>query len=73
MVETVDKHCEHPDCKYRGVMTGLGYGVHWRMYLDVTGKLRGCDISKCDKYAPGKPARKNTDYGWTWADDERNV
>lgn len=50
MVETVREHCPHKDCKYRGSING----VPWCMYLFVTGNVRKCDISKCDKYEKGK-------------------
>lgn len=50
MVETVREHCKHKDCKYRGSING----VPWCMYLFVTGNVRKCDISKCDKYEKGK-------------------
>lgn len=48
--ETVDKHCKHKDCKYRGWVGGCRSCD----YLLITGKLRDCNISECDKYESGK-------------------
>lgn len=51
MVETVSEHCKHPDCKYRGRLSFVDDACFYMFY---TGKPRGCDISKCDKYKAGK-------------------
>lgn len=50
MSETVKEHCKHPDCKYRRVFNSEPMCA----YLTITGKVRGCSISECDKYAVGK-------------------
>ena len=50
MIETVQEHCKHIDCKYRSSI----YYTPCCGYMLVTGEPRGCDISKCDKYRPGK-------------------
>ena len=52
MNETVKEHCIHKDCKYRtrfDSQPSCGY-------MMITGKPRGCSISKCDKYSQGKIA-----------------
>ena len=49
-VETVMKHCKHPDCMYRGHFDGDVRCCH---YMLITGHSRGCSISACDKYRPG--------------------
>ena len=65
-VETVSKCCKHEDCIYRRHLS-------WTPYCDYIGiekKPRGCDISKCDKYKPGKKTRprlqRNYDVDWDW-------
>lgn len=51
MIETVKEHCAHPDCMYR---VKIGKGDPICSYAEREHRLRGCDISKCDKYKPGK-------------------
>ncbi len=51
MIETVNEHCEHPDCKYRGRFSHVDDAC---FYMYYTGNRRGCDISKCDKYKTGR-------------------
>lgn len=65
--ETVRMHCKHEDCIYRR------YLESWTPYCDYIGiekKPRGCDISKCDKYKPGKKIQprmhKNYELDWEW-------
>lgn len=66
-VETVSKCCKHEDCIYRRHLAS------WTPYCDYIGvekKPRGCDISKCDKYKPGKKThprlQSNYDIDWEW-------
>lgn len=50
MNETVKEHCRWRDCKYRtrfDSQPSCGYMI-------ITGRPRGCKISECDKYEPGK-------------------
>lgn len=49
-IETVNKHCKHKDCRYRQHVAFLGECC---LYMLYTGNSRSCDISECDKYAPG--------------------
>ena len=52
-METVAKDCLHEDCAYRaGKSTGDTCD-----YILITGKPRGCLISQCDKYRPGRKKR----------------
>ena len=69
-VQTVNEHCRHLDCKYRGKMTSLGFGQEWCMYCYITGHPRKCEISKCDKYSKGKLKRQNTKEGIRFYDDD---
>ena len=73
MIETVDEHCKHKDCKYRGTIMGLGFGTQWCMYFYITNKLRGCAISECDKYTTGKRKIKSTMDGVKFIVDDREV
>ena len=50
--ETVKKDCKHPDCAYRRPLDA-GYTPYCD-YIGATGRARGCSISECDKYKPGK-------------------
>ncbi len=50
MVETVREHCLHTDCKYRtrfDSQPSCGFMI-------ITGRPRGCSISECNRYEPGK-------------------
>lgn len=49
-METVKEHCKHKDCKWRGRFDFQPACL----YMMITGKRRGCRISECDKYEPGK-------------------
>lgn len=51
-IETVEKHCRHKDCVYRyTIMSGM---IPICYYAVVEGHVRGCSISKCDKYTAGE-------------------
>ena len=65
MIETVKVHCQHEDCKYRGRFNFVPCCV----YMLVTGRPRGCDISKCDKYVAGKLKIGNGVDGFRYIDD----
>ena len=51
MNETVSEHCKHQDCRYRGRLSFIDEACFFMYY---TGVPRGCPISKCDRYRPGK-------------------
>lgn len=65
-IETVVRHCKHKDCIYRGYL----YWTPFCDYIGVEKKSRGCKISECDKYKPGKKIQprmqKNYDIDWEW-------
>lgn len=49
-METVKRDCTRLDCKYRGHFDSQPCCV----FMIVTGKPRGCSISECARYSPGK-------------------
>ena len=49
--ETVAKDCKHPDCSYRRRLNDY---IECCDYIGSTGHSRGCKISECDKYDPGR-------------------
>lgn len=51
-IEEVKTHCIHKDCIYRGQIDAGWTPVC--LYAMYEGKARGCKISECDKYTPGK-------------------
>lgn len=66
-VETVKQHCKHEDCVYRRHLEA------WTPYCDYIGvekQPRGCDISNCDKYRPGRKMRprmhEHYELDWDW-------
>lgn len=50
-IETVNKHCKHKDCRYRGRFSFVDEAC---FYMYYTGVPRGCPISECNRYKPGK-------------------
>ena len=64
MVETVKKHCVHPDCRYRGIFDGQPSC----QYMIITGRPRVCNISECDKYKAGKVKTISSLGGFTYDD-----
>jgi len=50
--ETVSEDCKHEDCVYRVALSGSH--VEICDYIGMTGHPRGCNISECDKYRPGR-------------------
>lgn len=52
VIETVEKHCLHDDCVYRSTL--LSYQIDYCDYITLEGKPRGCPISQCCRYKPGK-------------------
>lgn len=65
-METVKTHCKHIDCKYRGRFDSQPACV----YMAVTGRPRGCSISECDKYSPGKLRTVSKLGGFIYEDEE---
>lgn len=53
VIETVDEHCKHKDCVFRGHLSHVKNSTACCDYLYLTGKRRGCKISECDKYRKG--------------------
>ena len=53
-IETVREHCTHEDCVYRRCLKN---GLPYCDYIGVEKHSRGCDISNCDKYKPGRKTR----------------
>ena len=51
MIETVSEHCKYRDCKYRGRLSFVDEACFFMYY---TGEPRGCAISECTRYKPGK-------------------
>ena len=66
MIETVEEHCKHPDCRYRKRLTWNGESCQ---YMLITGKRRGCEISECDKYKKGKLKVVSKIYGFDFEDE----
>lgn len=62
-METVNDDCKHVDCKWRGRFDSAPAC----MYMMITGKRRGCKISECDKYEPGK-VKISSNIGGFWYD-----
>lgn len=52
MPETVNDNCVHPDCIYRSRLTSGGK-IFYCAYATMTGHIRGCPVSQCDKYKAG--------------------
>ena len=52
MIETVAKHCKHPDCRYRHNLTNKG--VPYCAYIIYERQPRKDKISECTKYISGK-------------------
>lgn len=54
MIQTTGKICQK--CKY--ILTNGHSGKDMTcMYLEITGKRRGCPVGWCDKYEPKKKRR----------------
>lgn len=53
MSETVAENCIHEDCVYRSRLSG-GSKMNFCAYAIMAGHIRGCPISECDKYKPGR-------------------
>ena len=66
MIETVEKDCKHPDCKYRRKWGGEPICA----YLNITGKVRGCTIAECEKYSVGKVKVVSTLGGVIYGEDD---
>ncbi len=49
-MQTVKEDRKHKDCKWRGRMSGEEACV----FMMMTGRRRGSEISDCDKYEPGR-------------------
>lgn len=66
-VETVEQCCEHEDCIYRRY---LGTHIPYCDYIGVEKKPRGCEISRCDKYKPGRKTQPRMQWSykldWEW-------
>ena len=54
-IELVETHCKHRDCVYRNYIRGEG--ISFCGYILEEGHSRGCKISQCDKYKPGKKTK----------------
>lgn len=69
-VETVNECCKHKDCIYRKPI-GANYNEQCCYYAVMEQQVRGCKISECDKYKPGKPkqARMNENIYIEWEYD----
>ena len=52
-IETVEKHCKHPDCKFRQHL-GSGYATEMCAYILFEHESRKDLISECTKYEPGR-------------------
>lgn len=53
--EFVKQQCQHKDCIYRQYIEGGHVPICG--YASVQGKSRGCSISECDKYTPGRKVK----------------
>lgn len=66
-IETVQEYCQHEDCIYRRCFER---STPYCDYIGVEKRPRGCDISQCDKYKPGKKIQprmhKNYELDWEW-------
>lgn len=66
VIETVEVHCKHKDCIYRGILSWTPYCN----YIGIEKEPRGCKISQCDRYKPGKKIQprmhKNYELDWEW-------
>ncbi len=62
VIETVEEHCQHPDCYYR---MKLDDSCHYCGYCIVEYQLRGCKISECTRYKRGKK-KPTIDGGTLW-------
>ena len=51
VIETVEEHCKHEDCIYRGKVFAFTPCCLYAMFEERT---RGCKISECDKYTAGE-------------------
>lgn len=71
VVETVNEHCPYENCIYRMHFYG---NTEFCAYLLVTGKVRGCPISSCDKHRCGDKRvvidKATLSYRWILKDDE---
>lgn len=64
-IETVEEHCKHIDCVFRGHLSHVRNSTSCCDYLFLTGKSRGCKISECDKYIKGvRKIRNDIIYGF---------
>lgn len=71
VIETVDEHCKHQDCIYR---MHFGFGSEFCAYLLVTDEVRGCPISKCNRYRRGDKRvvidKATLSYRWILTDED---
>ena len=54
-IQTVLKHCKHPECIYRSQIDGGSTPICF--YAVLAGEPRRCKISECDKYKDGRRIR----------------
>ena len=66
MQEETIKDCPHKDCMYRG---DNGHRWEFCKYCLVTGHPRGCGISDCDKYKPGRTRAKVQDFQLVYGEE----
>lgn len=50
VIETVNEHCKHKDCKYRMMFDPTS---DYCAYCVIEKELRGCPISECNRYKRG--------------------
>lgn len=50
-IETVAEHCQHEDCAYRRLFRK---NLPYCAYAAYEHQTRGCPISECNRYKPGK-------------------
>lgn len=53
MIETVEEHCKHKDCKFRQRIAS-GYATEICAYILFRHESRKDPISQCTKYEPGR-------------------
>lgn len=61
-IELVDTHCKHKDCVYRKTMNATR-GKDCCMYAAIEHAVRGCKISECNRYTPGRKIRPRLEIG----------